>query len=143
MGAPIEIAKCDMALAAFPFGNTNSTVDTCLLGLPTVVHFGPESPAQTDSLVLKTAGLPSWLVCDNDEVYYTTALRMINEPATRKAAMAGLNRRTLRERIIENPERAKQEPLSDVLYSLHRHHLTLRDSPKRVWSYSEILNLQD
>ena len=138
-----EIAKCDMALAAFPFGNTNSTVDTCLLGLPTVVHFGPESPAQTDSLVLKTAGLPSWLVCDNDEVYYTTALRMINDPATRKAAMAGLNRRTLRERLIENPERAKQEPLGDVLYSLHRHHLTLRDSPKRVWSYSEILNLQD
>lgn len=137
-----EMAACDMALAAFPFGNTNSTVDTCLLGLPTVVHFGPESPAQTDSLVLKTAGLPSWLVCDSDEAYYTTALRMINEPDARKAAMSGLDRATLRERLIENPERAKQEPLGDVLYSLHRHHLTLRDSPKRVLSYSEILSLQ-
>ena len=137
-----EMAKCDMALAAFPFGNTNSTVDTCLLGLPTVVHFGPESPAQTDSLVLKTAGLPSWLVCDNDEAYYTTALRLINEPAARKAAMAGLDRETLRKRLIENPERTKQEPLGDVLYGLHRNHLRLCDSPKRVLSYSELLNLQ-
>lgn len=137
-----EMAKCDMALAAFPFGNTNSTVDTCLLGLPTVVHFGPESPAQTDALVLKTAGLPSWLVCDNDEEYYNTALRMINEPTAREAAMAGLDRETLRERLIANPERAKQEPLGDVLYSLHRYHQSLRDSPKRVLSYSEVLNLQ-
>jgi hypothetical protein len=137
----VEMAKCDMALAAFPFGNTNSTVDTCLLGLPTVVHFGPESPAQTDALVLKTAGLPSWLVCDNDEEYYNTALRMINEPSVREAAMAGLDRGLLRERLIENSERAKQEPLGDVLYSLHRHHQSLCDSPKRVLSYSEVLNL--
>ena len=70
-----EMCRCDLALAAFPFGNTNSTVDTCLLGLPTVVHFGPESPAQTDWLVMRTAGLPAWLVCDNDEDYFQSALR--------------------------------------------------------------------
>ena len=51
------IATCDLSLAAFPFGNTNSTVDTSLLGLPTVALFGPEPPAQTDKRVIEAAQL--------------------------------------------------------------------------------------
>jgi hypothetical protein len=136
-----EMCKCDLALAAFPFGNTNSTVDTCLLGLPTVVHFGPESPAQTDWLVLRTAGLPSWLVCDNDEDYFQTALRLVNDPAARTEAMAGLDRMTLRQRLIENIERTKDEPFGHIAYQLHKHHEALQNTSQRVFDYADILKL--
>lgn len=136
-----EMCKCDLALASFPFGNTNSTVDTCLLGLPTVVHFGPESPAQTDWLVMRTAGLPSWLVCDNDEDYFETALRLVNDPAARTEAMAGLDRTTLRQRLIENLERTEDEPFGEVVYQLHKHHVALQSKSQRVFEYEDILKL--
>ncbi|MDG2271377.1 MAG: hypothetical protein P8L39_03670, partial [Halioglobus sp.] len=134
-----EMCKCDMALAAFPFGNTNSTVDTCLLGLPTVVHFGPESPAQTDWLVLRTAGLPRWLVCDNDEDYFKTALRLVNDPSARTEAMGGLTRPQLYQALIKDQQRVSSEPFGEVIHQLYRHHDTISASPNRVFNYETIL----
>lgn len=138
-----EICKCDLALAAFPFGNTNSTVDTSLLGLPTVAHFGLESPAQTDALILEMAGLPGWLVCDDDEEYFKTALRLVNDPAERIAAMAGLSRETLRDRLIQGANtKTHSEPFGDVLKGVYKHFELLQKSPKRQFDYTEILAIE-
>ena len=134
-----EMCKCDLALAAFPFGNTNSTVDTGLLGLPTVVHFGPESPAQTDWLVLQSAGLPKWLVCDNDEDYFKTALRLVNDASLRAEAMAGLDRSTVYQRLIDNSARVRSEPFGEIMYQIHRNHEALSASSQRVLDYREVL----
>jgi hypothetical protein len=135
-----EICKCDLALAAFPFGNTNSTVDTSLLGLPTVAHFGPESPAQTDALILEMAGLPGWLVCDNDEDYFQTALRLVNDPAERTKAMAGLNRETLRAHLFYSADsEVERDPFGDVLWGVYNHFEALQESAKRQFDYQEIL----
>lgn len=138
-----KMSRCDFALSSFPFGNTNSTVDTSLLGLPTVVHFGPESPAQTDALVLKSAGLPNWLICDNDEEYFQTALRLANEPLLRAEAMAGLDRAGIRERLFNNSKRLESEPFGEVVYKLHRYDAILRDSAERLFDYTEILAMGD
>lgn len=138
-----QLCKCDMALASFPFGNTNSTVDACLLGLPTVAHFGPESPAQTDALVLETAGLPSWLVCHDDEEYFQTALALVNDPQKRMDAMAGLDREILLERLTTTHKSERTEPFGEVLYRLHRSHSTMQLSTQRTFDYREILGLDD
>jgi len=83
-----HLANCDLAMAAFPFGNTNSTVDCCLLGIPCVAHFGPEIPAQFDKEVLKSAGYPTSLACESDEAYFLMSLRLINDPNFRTSLMA-------------------------------------------------------
>lgn len=137
-----KICECDMALAAFPFGNTNSTVDSCLLGLPTVAHFGPESPAQTDRLVLKTAGLPDWLICDNDEEYFNTALRLVNDKSAREDAMAGISRAQMYENLIGNSVRREAEPFGDIMYQIHRNHEQLQELPDRVMDYTALLGMQ-
>jgi hypothetical protein len=138
-----ELCKCDLALAAFPFGNTNSTVDTSLLGLPTVAHFGSESPAQTDALILEMAGLPGWLVSNNDEDYFKTALRLVNDPAARIEAMAGLSRGTLRDRLIYSADPGSQrEPFGDVLRGVYKHFEAFQNSPKRQFDYAEILAME-
>ena len=95
------MCKCDVALAAFPFGNTNSTVDTCLLGLPTVAHFGPESPAQSDKLVLTTAGFPEWLIAATDDEYFDKAFRLINEPTFRTRLMSEVDRKIVRKNFCQ------------------------------------------
>lgn len=138
-----EISKCDLALAAFPFGNTNSTVDTCLLGLPTVVHFGPECSAQSDALVLRSAGLPQWLICDNDEDYFQTALSLVNSKAARLDALGGEDRNTIAKRLFDRTEDTPREPFGEVIFRLHQNHRSIQSSPKRVYGYQEILAMSD
>ena len=137
-----EMCKCDLALAAFPFGNTNSTVDTCLLGIPTVVHFGPESPAQSDAVVLRTIGLPDDLVCRSDEEYYETALRLINDPEARVNALGGLSRETVRQRFYESGDSGSDCVFADMIYSAFKNHGHLMASDQRVFSHSDLLALQ-
>lgn len=137
-----EMCKCDLALAAFPFGNTNSTVDTSLLGIPTVVHFGPESPAQSDAVVLRTIGLPDYLVCRSDEEYYETALRLINDPEARVNALGGLSRETVRQRFYESGDWSSECVFADMIYSAFNNHEHLMASEQRVFRHSDLLALQ-
>lgn len=136
-----EIARCDLALAAFPFGNTNSTVDTCLLGLPTVVHHGPEVPAQTDELVLESAGYESWIICKDDEEYYQAALRFINEPELRHAVTRGQTRTQIRDRLFNADQFMVDEPFARMVWHAYRHHEELQRSKVRVLSYQDLPDL--
>jgi predicted O-linked N-acetylglucosamine transferase (SPINDLY family) len=72
-------------MAAFPFGNTNSTVDAASLGLPTICHFGDEPSSQADKCVVDIAGLPSFLVNRTDDEYYATALKIVHDESFRIA----------------------------------------------------------
>lgn len=135
-----KMCRCDLALAAFPFGNTNSTVDTCLLGLPTVVHFGPESPAQTDRMVLKTAGFPDWLVAHSDEEYYEKALTLINDVNRRSQLTAGITREKVRARLydLEECDRAS-DPFADMFWYAYNNHASIQSSDQRVFHYKNVL----
>lgn len=135
-----EMCKCDLALAAFPFGNTNCTVDTSLLGLPTVAHFGPEGPAQTDKMVLRGAGLAEWLVCDSDEAYFQTALMLINNPDQRQAALNGLSRDTLRLNIFNTQTHATDNPFADLIWLAYNNHESLQTSPQRIFGYKQLMD---
>lgn len=134
-----EMAKCDLALAAFPFGNTNSTVDTSLLGLPTVVWCGQDSSSQTDSLVIEAAGLSKWLVCHSDEQYYEVARSLINDPAKRVAAMAGMDRKSLRAKLLSTATNNTDECFADMLWEVYLHHDEIRASEQRVFHHTEWL----
>lgn len=138
-----EMAKCDLALAAFPFGNTNSTVDTCLLGLPSVVHFGPEGPAQSDRLVLQTMGYPSWLICDSDEQYFETALRLINDPTLREAFKRDIDPAASRAKIFNNSQNAEANPFADMVKYAFRNRDAMISSGTRIFHYSEVLSQND
>jgi hypothetical protein len=74
-----NIDGCDLALAAFPFGNTNSTVDAHLLKVPVIAHYGPEMGAQTDKLVLSSFGYNSRHVNETDNDYLEAAKSLIRE----------------------------------------------------------------
>lgn len=133
------LAKCDLALAAFPFGNTNSTVDTCLMGMPTVAHFGLESPAQSDRLVLQTAGMPDWLVCESDEVYFDTAMRLISEPELRASVTNHSTREQIRQRFFEDEINRTLNPFADVLHHVYQRHAELESSGQKVFYYEDLL----
>ena len=135
-----ELCTCDLALAAFPFGNTNSTVDTCLLGIPTVAYHGLEGHSQSDRLVIQTAGLADWLVCDTDQSYFETALELIENPIKREEAMNGLTRSQVRENFFGLNKTQAYNPFADVFSYVYEHHERLQASSERVFSYQQFLN---
>ena len=136
-----QVSKCDLALAAFPFGNTNSTVDTCLLGLPTVAHFGPEAPAQSDRIILQNAGFADWLVCHSDEEYYQAALSLINDPFLRQKAIGEQDRGRIKQNLFPiGVERVN--PFPDVVMYLYKNHQRLMSADERVFDYRALLSDQ-
>jgi len=136
-----EISRCDLAFAAFPFGNTNSTVDTCLMGLPTVAHFGPENPAQSDAAVLRTAGFPDWLVTKTDQEYLDLAVRLVNEPELRASVTQHLSREAIRARLYNYAADGDGDRVGEVFYKLYQNHERLAASNQKVYDYTEILGL--
>ena len=134
-----ELSKCDISLAAFPFGNTNSTVDTCLMGLPTVAHYGPEPSAQGDYVVLDMAGFDKSLVADTDEAYFAKALSLIIDVAERKNASLGKSRDEIRQRLFEVEATGAKEVFSDVIWHVYRHHEAMIESGQRVFPYQQLL----
>ena len=105
-----------------------------------MVHFGPESPAQTDKLVLETAGYPDWLVCDSDEQYFETALSLINDPKLRLSVTQHLEPQAVRRRLFdrENSDFG-EDPLADVFLHVYENHEALIASSQRVFHYDELL----
>lgn len=134
-----ELSKCDISLAAFPFGNTNSTVDTCLMGLPTVAHYGPEPSSSGDYVVLDMAGFDESLVADNDEDYFAKALRLIKDVAERKNATMGKSRDEIRQSLFEVDASGAKEIFSDVIWHVFRHHEAMLESGQRVFPYQKLL----
>lgn len=131
------IAKCDLALAAFPFGNTNSTVDTALLGIPTVAHFGPECPAQTDKWVLDLAGFPDWLVCNDDDAYYRTALKLINEPETLAKIAKQLSPEHAKTALVAGVETGSDREMAELFIYAYRNHDVLKKNNTKVIRHSD------
>ena len=134
-----ELSKCDLTLAAFPFGNTNSTVDTCLMGLPTVAHYGPEPSEQGDYSVLDMAGFDELLVTDTDEAYFAKAMSLIEDVAERKNVARGKSRNEIRQRLFEVEAKGANKIFSDVIWHVYLHHEAMIESGKRVFRYHQLL----
>ena len=135
----LDIAGCDFGLAAFPFGNTNSSVDNCLLGVPTVVHFGVEAPAQTDAMVLRTAGYPEWLICHNDEQYFKAAMRLINNPEERAEISRNARKTDLRAALSDNEGGALSKDLNELIWYAYQNHEVIVSTDVRVVRHADIV----
>jgi len=110
--------------------------------LPTVVHHGPEIPAQTDRLVLETAGLSPDLVCSDDETYYEVALSLINDADKRHAVMNGLTRAQIKHNIFHSGTRDTDHVFAEVVWHLYQNFDELSTSDRQIFHYTDILALK-
>lgn len=79
-----HLRACDLHLASFPFGGTNSDLDSMTLGIPIVCMDGDEPHSRFDGILLRRIGLGE-LVCANVEEYIELALALIEDDARRNA----------------------------------------------------------
>ena len=80
-----QMQQCHIQLGTFPFGGTNSNVDSMLLGSPLVVMEGDEPHSTCDAKMLRRAGMPEWLIAHSREEYVAAAVRLINNDGERVA----------------------------------------------------------
>jgi hypothetical protein len=129
--------NCDLALAAFPFGNTNSTVDTCLLGVPTVAYYANEVLSIGDRDVMRMAGLPSWLVADNDEDYFQTAMKLIHDDEARKAISDQLKATDVKAALFQPPRPEDEHEFVDAVDWIYQNHEALQASSQHLLKVGE------
>lgn len=131
------LKRCDVALAAFPFGNTNSTVDTCLLGVPTVAYFANEVLSIGDRDVMRMVGLPSWLVSDSDEGYFQTAMKLIHDDVARQAIVDQLKATDVKAKLFQPPRPEDETEFVDAFDWIYRNHEALQASSHHLLKVGE------
>lgn len=78
-----HLVRCHVMLSTFPFGGTNSVVDSMLLGLPVVTLWGDEPHERFDGMLLRRARLPEDLIAKTRDEYQHQALRLFGDDAYR------------------------------------------------------------
>lgn len=137
-GAFLQVLeRCHLALAAFPFGNTNSTVDTCLVHVPTVAFKGQEVLSIFDRDVLRMAGMPDWLACETDDAYYETTMRLIHEDDLRAELVERLRQGDLRRKLFEWHDPSEATEFVEAIDWIYRNHEALQASPAHLIKVGE------
>ena len=134
------LKNCSFTMAGFPFGNTNGTVDACILGVPTVAYSGSDLSSQTDEYVLNIAGYPEWLINHSDEEYYNTALRLINQPKLLNELKEKIDVELTKSRLIRSTQSISNKEFSEFINFVYKNHLKLQSSINNVIRYSDIIN---
>jgi hypothetical protein len=80
-----QMQACHIQLGTFPFGGTNSNVDSMLLGSPLACMEACEPHATSDAKMLRRAGMPEWLIAHTREEYVAAAVRLIDNDTERVA----------------------------------------------------------
>jgi hypothetical protein len=131
------LSGCQLALSAFPFGNTNSTVDTCLLGIPTVAFVANEVLSIGDRDVLRLVGMPSWLVADNDDDYFNVAMKLIHEDSARESLVEQLRATDVWAKVFEPPRAEDVTEFVDAMDWIYRNHESIQLSAQHVLKVGE------
>ncbi|MEM1189395.1 MAG: hypothetical protein AAGI72_12770 [Pseudomonadota bacterium] len=131
-----NLEQCELALAPYPFGNSNGTVDACLLGVPTVALY-QGLPSQEDRWILATAEFPEYLVATSAEQYLEIALRLIDNPGESRGIRESISFESVRSRVIAD----EQEPgdyFGRAIDHVYRNFSQIRDGGTRVVRQSDI-----
>lgn len=134
------LARCQIGLAAFPFGNTNSTVDTSLVGIPVVAFASDEPLSLGDRSIMHRLPLPDWLLATDDEGYFQAALRLVREPALRQALGMALRDTATREGLFGERLAGEPEEFVDAVWWLYQNHDAIKASHRHCVRVGEALS---
>ncbi len=131
------MAQCDVHLSTFPFGGTNSNIDSMRLGIPMLTLEGLEVHSQTDSGMMRRVGLPEWLITYHPSEYERAALRLIASDAERVGIARQLMNTDVFDHFMRVAEQVPKTEFLDVMWFIYRHHEAIRGTGRRYWPVGE------
>lgn len=130
-----HLRRCHMHLSTFPFGGTNSNLDSLLLGLPVVTMVGAEPHSRFDAVMVHKAfddGDAEFLVAKTKDDLVDLASRLATDHRLRNE---------LRRRLLSQDLRAKfmagkdgQEHFVDAVWLVYKSHEALQNGPRRIYA---------
>lgn len=136
-----RINACDLSFSPWPFGGLHSVVDTLRQGIPVVAMDGLEPHASTDRLVLRRVGMPSWLLCKDDEGYITTALRLVEDHALRVSVSRQALACDIDRRLFGDGSTPLASGIRESVWGMYRHHERIMADPRQTWTRTELAAL--
>jgi hypothetical protein len=128
-----NVGQCDVHLSPFPFGGTNSNIDSMRLAIPMVTLLGREPPAQIDAAMMRRAGMPEWLITGSAAEYERAALRLIEKDGDRVAVARQLESANILELFTRTDPRVPPDEFLRVMAFIHDHHEAIQASGRRYW----------
>ncbi len=123
------IADCDMFVNPFPFGNTNTIVDTVGQGVPGVNRAHREVHSNIDRGMFQRLGLPDELSATSEEALIDVAVKMIDDPAWRQQLREHLERGGYAEPLF----RGQESHFCDYIVKTHQEHpMRVVNEPARM-----------
>lgn len=87
-----HLSRCHLHLCTWPFGGTNSNIDSMLLGIPLVALWGDEPHERFDGMMIRRAQLPESCIAKSREEYVAEAVRLVVDDAWRNSLRDHLRR---------------------------------------------------
>lgn len=117
-----KLRQCHLHLCTFPFGGTNSNIDSMLLGIPLVALLGDEPHERFDAMMIRRAGLPETLVARTREDYIAEAVRLIGDDAARNALRDHLRAFDLDAEFFGEPPEGQRMAFVDAMWGVYEGH---------------------
>ncbi len=125
--------RCDLQLGTYPFGGTNSNVDTFKQGLPLVTRIGKECHSRTDAAMMRAVGLPEWLIANNEQEWEEALVRLIEDDAERVSLSRHLLATDIDEIFNDDPEHPGTG-FVDTVQWIYDNHEKIRKDGRKVWT---------
>ncbi len=128
---------CDIHLSPFPFGGSNSNIDSMQQGIPIVALEGNEPHSRSDAVFLTLSNLPSWLLTQSKKEYVTAALRLIHNEDERIAISEALLAQDLENIFRDHEFNNHEATFGRTVDWLYNNHETLQQDGRKVWTLEE------
>lgn len=117
-----HLRACHLHLCTFPFGGTNSNIDSMILGIPLIALQGDQPHERFDAMMIRRAALPESLVAKSREEYVAEAVRLIVDDDTRNALRDHLRAFDLQAEFFGEPHEDHRTAFVDAMTRIYVTH---------------------
>lgn len=117
-----HLSQCHLQLCTFPFGGTNSNVDSLLLGIPMVAMSGLDHHERYDAMMMRRAGLPEHLVAHTKDEYIKAAVELICDHDARWVIREDLMTKDLQAEFFGDPRPEHRGAFVDAVWDTFLQH---------------------
>ncbi len=117
-----HLKNCHLHCSTFPFGGTNSVIDSMLLGLPVVSLTGDEIHERYDGMLTRRAGLPESLIANTAEEYVAEAVRLVCDDDARNGLRDHLRSFDLQGEFFGDPPGDLKTAFVDTMQRIYLEH---------------------
>lgn len=127
-----ELRRCHVHMSTFPFGGTNSNIDSMLLGIPILTLEGSQPHGRFDACMLRQAGMPEFLIAKTRDEYVAMGNRLISDNDLRMSLHRKLTATDLKGIFFGSPQPDRRNSFARAVMQIYDQHEVMQAGPRVV-----------